>query len=107
MAIHRIDALTLKQWLDTNQSIAIIDVREPDEYAAAHLAGATLLPLANIESLDIPQFSGKKLVVHCLRGRRSDDACHRLTALHPNIELFDLEGGISAWIEAGYPVKTA
>lgn len=106
MTITRIDAKTLKHWLD-KQEAAVVDVREPAEYAAAHIEGSTLHPLGQIENLNVAQFSGKKMVVHCLSGRRSDTACHKLATLYPDLDMFDLEGGISAWMDGGYPTQTA
>ena len=40
-SIPTIDPATVKQWLDQHEAV-IIDVREPEEYAALHIAGATL-----------------------------------------------------------------
>ena len=47
---HEISPRELKDRLDSDQQIVLLDVREPGEYEIAHLDGATLIPLN-----DLPQ----------------------------------------------------
>ena len=103
MAIHNVDAKTLKQWLEEKE-VTLIDVREPDEYQAGHISEATLIPLATITNNILPSFAGKKLVVHCRLGKRGLKACEMLLAENPRLEVYNLEGGIMAWAEAGHAV---
>ena len=44
MPIKSIDAKTLKNWLEKGEA-TVIDVREPAEYTAENISGATLIPL--------------------------------------------------------------
>ena len=104
MAIKTVDSATLKRWLDNNEAV-LIDVREPAENQAESIAGATLLPLADVAKQALPETSGKKLVIHCRSGKRGGDACKKLLAEDPNLEIYNLEGGISAWTEGGYNVQ--
>lgn len=104
MALKTIDAATLKQWLDAGEAV-LVDVREPAEYAAESIAGAALMPLASVNKAALPSCAGKKLVIHCRKGARGGSACEKLLAEDPNLEIFNLEGGISAWTAAGYPVQ--
>ncbi len=106
MALQTIDARTLKQWMDTGQAV-LIDVREPAEYKAESIAGATLLPLAGINKSALPNYAGKKLVIHCRKGGRGGSAYEKLLAEDPNLEIYNLEGGISAWVEAGFPIQSS
>src|SRR5665213_2362933 len=99
-----VDAKTLKQWLEQGEAL-LIDVREPAEYRAEHSEGANLLPLAQVSAALLPDVLGKKLVVHCLKGGRGSQACQKLLAENPSLEIYNLEGGISAWSTAGFPVK--
>lgn len=104
MAIKSVDPYTLKGWLDSNEAV-LVDVREPDEYQAGNIAGATLVPLAAVSRQALPVASGKKLVIHCKGGVRSRSACEVLLAGDPNLEIYNLEGGIAAWAMAGLPVR--
>lgn len=101
--LQTVNAQTLKQLL-AQQAVRLIDVREPSEYAGEHIPDATLIPLSNFDARKIPQDDGKKLVLYCRSGNRSTMAAQKLfdtgfTAVT------HLDGGLSAWKEAGYPTK--
>lgn len=99
-----IDAPTLKQWLD-QQTVVVVDVREPSEYTTGHIPGATLVPLSAFDPGKIPPSQMQKIVLYCRSGQRSTMAGQRL--LHAGFsEVFHLGGGIGAWIKAGYPIQT-
>lgn len=104
MTIKHIDAQTLKQWL-TNDEAILIDVREPAEHKTANIPGAILKPLGSICCSDIPK-SRKKTVLHCQKGMRGTNACQKLFAENNDIEVYNLEGGIEAWKQAGFEVAS-
>lgn len=106
MALKTVDAKTLKSWLDRKEAV-LVDVREPAEYAAESITGSWLLPLATVSTASLPEHAGKKLVLHCRKGGRGDSACARLLAEDPGLEIYNLEGGIAAWAEAGFPVESS
>lgn len=106
MAIKTVDTTTLKRWLASGEAV-VIDVREPAEHGAEKIPGATLLPLGSINREALPKAEGKKLVIHCRSGKRSANACEKLLAEDPNLELYNLEGGISAWGAAGHEVASS
>lgn len=98
------DATTLKQAL-AQGDVLVIDVREPDEYAEAHIVGTVHMPLSTVALDSIPKANGKKLVFHCRSGKRSAYACEQLLQTQPALEVYNLEGGILEWITLGYPVE--
>lgn len=104
MAINPIDAKTLKHWLERGEAV-LVDVREPAEHAAQHIAGAACLPLGDISVQKLPEAQGKKLVLHCQGGKRSTSACQKLLADNPQLELYNLEGGMMAWNALGEAVQ--
>jgi len=106
MPIQTIDALALKSWLDKGEAV-LVDVREPAEYEAAHIAGAVLMPLARVSKNTLPSIASKKLVVHCKAGRRGGTACEKLLAEDPNLQIYNLEGGVDAWAKAGYTIQSS
>ena len=74
----------------------LIDVREPDEYATAHISGATLIPLAQVtnRAAEIPR--DIPVYVHCKLGGRSAKAVSSLQSLgFTNVT--NVTGGITAW----------
>ena len=89
---REIDASTAKSWLDRGEAI-LIDVREAGEHARENIAGAKLVPLSSFDPAKVPGAPGKRLVVHCLSGRRATDAQNRLAAA--GIDAIVLTGGIA------------
>lgn len=104
MAINNIKPEIVKRWLDKDEAI-LIDVREPAENKAESINGATLIPLGEISSTDIPDTNGKKLVIHCHSGRRGSGACEKLLKENPDLEIYNLEGGITAWKNNGFQIN--
>lgn len=81
--------------VEKTQELAIIDVREIDEYASGHIPSAKNLPLSSLESTysqlnkDIPYY------VICHSGRRSELACRFLADKGYNVT--NVLGGMISW----------
>lgn len=78
----------------------LIDVREPEEYAIAHIPGSILVPLGEIEHGDgitkiKSLLKNRRLISHCQIGRRSAKALVLLKAA--GIAGFNLKGGMDTW----------
>lgn len=82
--------------------VLLVDVREVQEYAAERIPGAVLYPLSTFDPRALSA-QGRKLVMQCLRGGRSMQAAQRLAAAGCD-EIYNLDGGITAWKEAGLPL---
>lgn len=106
------DLATLPQTIDVHTAAALldrddvllIDVREPNEYAAGRIPGITLIPMSEIESRvdEIP--TDVTVVLSCQSGVRSSRAFDYLSDLgYENIH--NLDGGFGAWQRAGYDVE--
>lgn len=94
-SVHEISAGQLKEKLRLHETIQLIDVREPAEYAVKNI-GATLIPLSeladNLDKIkrDIP------VVVHCQSGVRSKKAVELLLE-NGYDNVVSLKGGIRAF----------
>jgi len=93
MLVPTIDSSTLRNWIENNQ-VVIIDVREPEEYAQINIPSAHLLPLAQVSLDNLPPYMDKKLVMQCRSGKRSAYACEILLAENPDLDIYNLAGGI-------------
>lgn len=93
----------LKKKLDHDE-VLLIDVREPAEHRSECIDGACLIPLSEITPERLPS-TQRPIVIHCRSGKRSSEACAKLLAANPTLDLASLEGGIVAWHQAGYPIK--
>lgn len=88
-------------------SVQLLDVRTPQEYAEGHIDGAFNI---NIQSDDFRQRAEKELskdstiLVYCRSGRRSMEAAEMLTKL--GYKVVNLKGGIIEWKGDGLPVTT-
>jgi len=82
--------------------ITLIDVREPDEYAAERIHGALLFPLSTFDAHALPHDDGKPIVFHCGSGIRSVKAIEKCRAAGLPQDSH-LAGGLKAWKTAGLP----
>lgn len=88
----------LKAMLEQDEAIALIDVREPYEFEINRISGSQLIPLGELQSRISELKDKEHVVVYCLSGSRSADACRILR--DAGIEnALNLSGGIRAWIE--------
>ncbi|MGW1075440.1 ThiF family adenylyltransferase [Streptomyces sp. NPDC002537] len=95
-----IPAEELKALLDSGEPVTLVDVREPDEYAFAHLPGSLLIPKGEFMDGDAAERLPKdrRTVLLCRVGIRSAEALAVLKRSgHP--DAVHLGGGILAWAE--------
>ena len=83
-------------------TVALIDVREPAEFAAGHIAGATNMPLSSFDAAALPN-DGRDVILYCAAGGRSGTALGRCRGSRDDVTTH-LAGGIGAWARSGQPV---
>ena len=79
----------------------VVDVREPYEFAAAHTAGAILIPLGELSARlgEVPRET--PVYVICAAGGRSQQGTAFLE--RNGVEAVNVTGGMTAWQQAGLP----
>ena len=82
----------------------VVDIREPDEFARAHIANAVSSPLSAFEKADLSAMAGKDVIFTCRTGNRTGTAAARLAARISGAA-YVLEGGVEAWKAAGLPLQ--
>ena len=97
---ERISAHDLADQL-ASQRVAVIDVREPMEYAGGHIAGSLNVPLSRLHQADLP---GGPLVLVCQSGNRSAKGVQTLLERGYAHPVNDLQGGLPSWQQAGLPL---
>lgn len=89
------------------QAALLIDVREPDEYRAGHLAGAINIPRGLLEfrisSDPALQALDRRVVVYCKTGGRAALAAQTLQQMGFG-NVVSLAGGFDAWAAEGRAV---
>ena len=105
--IQQLHPTDLKRKLDAGESIYLVDVRNPDEYAYCRLEESLLVPLPELPGRvdEVQPPTGALVVVYCHHGVRSMSGAAILQrAGHENVA--SLAGGIDAWsllIDPGVP----
>ena len=84
--------------------VYVLDVREQIEYDEKHIPGVTLLPMSEIQSRldEVPK--DKEVIITCRTGNRSGQVTQFL-AQNGYDNVHNMQGGIVAWEEAGFPVE--
>lgn len=85
--------------------IQLVDVREPYEWEAGHLAGARHVALDRVAAEASTIDKDKPVVFYCAVGSRSGMAA---TAFRrAGYAAYSMDGGITAWDEQGLPLEPA
>ena len=96
-----------KQMIESNPKIVVLDIRTVTEYNFSHIGGAILMPISDmgckscLQKLD--KFRGEEIIVYGESGVRSKIGCN-LLARSGFENVYNMEGGINAWIDAGFPI---
>ncbi|MGH7775191.1 MAG: rhodanese-like domain-containing protein [Candidatus Binatia bacterium] len=104
---EQISCSELKQFMHKERNYALFDVREPGEYNAGHISGATLLPRRDIEFriADLIPVRDTPIFVAGDLDERDKLAATTIRRIgYKNVHV--LEGGFPAWAEAGCPTAT-
>ena len=96
--------------INKNSDVVILDVRSLEEYETCHIKKAVFLPLheaycSSCIHAKIGKYKDEKVIVYSNSGERSNIACNILMKKGFS-EVYNLEGGIDAWINAGFPVAS-
>lgn len=82
--------------------VAIVDVREPDEYQQGHIEGAINIP-RGVAEMGIPRMipdSATRIICYCAGGNRSALVADNLRQMgYGNIE--SMIGGFQTWARSG------
>lgn len=101
--IPTIQVTEVQEKLKQGNQFVLVDVRQPEEYQAGHIAGAKLIPLGELPRRlkDLPK--NKEIALVCATGNRSGTAAKMM--LEAGLNAFNVPGGMLAWRRASLPVK--
>ncbi|HSK41271.1 MAG TPA: rhodanese-like domain-containing protein [Arenibaculum sp.] len=102
-----VDVQPAYEALTSDQDAQLLDVREPEEWAETGVPqGAVLIPLAEVESRAAAELAPDRSVyVICRSGNRSRTASEILAQLGYT-EVYNVDGGVTAWLDAAQPVES-
>ena len=93
----------LSEKLKDGKRPLVLDVREPEEYQAGHIAGAKLMPLGTLNQRVNELPKDTEIVCVCASGSRSSSATKML--ISAGYAAVNMNGGMFTWQRAGLPVK--
>lgn len=99
-----ITAVQARSLLAAKKNMVLLDVRTPDEFRQARLAGALLIPINEVERRigEIPK--GRPILVYCAVGSRSALVA-RFLAARGYGEVYNMTDGIVGWYRNGYAIE--
>lgn len=104
--IQNITLKDINRWQDEKIAFQLIDVREEEEHQQKNIGGE-LIPLRevmrNINRID----ASKKVVIYCKRGIRSQIAIQKLQRKLPNVDFYNLAGGIQGVLKSDNTYRNA
>ena len=83
----------------------VIDVREPYEREAGHIAGTRHIELANLAAEAATLDRERPVIFYCRVGNRSAMATEAFRA--SGFTAYNLAGGITEWVRQGRPIEPA
>ena len=96
MTVKKLSATELKNQIEQEEKLFLLDVREPNEYEYGHIANSILIPLNQIPNRLSELDPEQEIVVICHHGMRSQQAANYL-AQSGFKNISNLTGGIDAW----------
>lgn len=112
--VHEVDGVALRAMAEQREDVLIVDVRESSEFEQGHITGAHLVPRGILEAAADPAYPkhmkelvearSRPVVCYCATGGRSAMAAAVLQMMGFS-EIYSLQGGFSAWEEAGLPIQ--
>ena len=94
-----ITAQELKKLIDDKADFQLIDVREESEFEEVNMNGL-LIPMGEVMDRAEEISKTKQVVVHCRSGKRSASVISVLESQLGYANLYNLEGGIMAYLDA-------
>ena len=91
-----------KALIDNNPDLIILDVRTEAEFNDGHIEGAINIPVDNLRSRLSELGKDDELLVYCRTGNRSRTAVS-IFSENDYSKIYHMNGGITAWIQEGYP----
>jgi rhodanese-related sulfurtransferase len=98
-----VDPERVAAWLDEDPELQVVDVREPYEREAGHIAGTRHIELNALSAEAASLDAERPVVFYCRVGARSTMAAQALRAA--GYEAYSMAGGILRWAQEQRPLS--
>ncbi len=96
--MNYINCEILTEKIITEESLQIVDLRMPKQYAEHHITNAVNIPrkefLQNLNKVDLAQ----PIILYCMFGQKSDEVALFLEKKYKEATVYCLEGGYEEWL---------
>jgi rhodanese-related sulfurtransferase len=106
LAYKIISVSDARAMMQSSPNLLVVDVRTPQEFAQGHLKGAVNIPLSDMTTQIGGLDRDRPILVYCQTGYRSTQASVALVQAGFT-QVYNMEGGLTAWVNAGYPTVTS
>ncbi len=106
LTVQQLRSGLMKAATPASKGFVLVDVRTPEEHAAGYIPGTDKnIDFREIKSRhqELGARTDEHIVVYCQSGHRSGIAAETLAELGYRY-VYNVEGSMNAWMEAGYPV---
>jgi len=97
-----IDPERVEAWLAQDPAPQVIDVREPYEREAGHIAGTRHISLVELTAQAATVERDRPVVFYCRVGSRSEMAAQAFRA--SGFQAYSMRGGLRRWAQEGHPL---
>ena len=98
-----IDPQRVADWLAEDTHLQVVDVREPYEREAGHIAGTRHIALNELSAQAASLRGDEPVIFYCRVGARSTMAAQALRAA--GHEAYSMQGGLLRWADEGRPLS--
>jgi len=95
--LKEIDGTALEAMMADGKAMMIVDVREPDEFAAGHLKGAINIPFRPAKTRVLNELSPKDRIVFVCHGGPMGHELGTLLSQNNYPDVYNLIGGMKKW----------
>ena len=99
----QIDPARLAEWLREDPDLQVIDVREPHEREAGHIAGTRHIELTQLTGEAATVDAERPVVFYCRVGSRSTMAAEAFRTA--GYDAYSMAGGLVRWDAEGRPLS--
>jgi rhodanese-related sulfurtransferase len=105
--VQRISLHDFKNRFDRQDDMLIVDVRPEQAWAAGHIPGAIVLPLAEMQARIAELPRNRDIIFYCACGAEEESARAGVILVKAGYtRVWALRGGWDAWLAEGYPTET-
>ncbi|HEX5308361.1 MAG TPA: rhodanese-like domain-containing protein [Solirubrobacteraceae bacterium] len=98
-----LDPAELAEWMQRDSQLQVIDVREPYEREAGHIAGTAHIPINQLSARAGEIDRERPVVFYCRVGARSDMAAQAFRA--SGYQAASMRGGLVRWSHEQRPLS--